>query len=190
MNTSRIAFLRWLTIYTTPSIAIHVGLSWLDKCFESGSQTVAHELATVAVGILQETMRGGGNARGNKMAALDLSRILVQGLNTAVKKGFRYQVTTLLDDRITMFSDAVERGDEPNANSLSEVGVILMTAAIDGGLAEAEIGEDWSITEHLSKSWVKALDRAPPNRKELVETLINRRADEFNYFTRDRKSVV
>jgi hypothetical protein len=118
------------------------------------SRKLSGELANIAIKILQETLRKPADPRRNKVEAMAFSKIFVRALNKAVKQGFKDRVVTLLDDRATMSSNAIEREHKWEAVNLSEVSIVLMTAAMEEGSTEVQIGtrNNWSITEYLAKS--------------------------------------
>jgi hypothetical protein len=120
------------------------------------SRKLSGELANIAIKILQETLRkpAESDPQRNKVEAMAFSKIFVRALNKAVKEGFKDRVVTLLDDRATVFSNAIEREHKWEALNLSEVGIVLMTVAMEEGSTEVQIGtrNDWSITEYLAKS--------------------------------------
>jgi hypothetical protein len=164
---------------------MEAGTRMLEMAFGFKERDIALELATVAMKVLQGVLEQGGNCQRNKATARALSKALVRGLNRAVKNCFRDQVVDLLDNRTRMFGEAIRKNDERNAGNHSEVGMILLIAAIEEGpTEEAEIEGYWSITEYLSKSWVTELGRAESTMRPLVQKLVNRRTDEFNDFTK------
>ncbi|EHK19269.1 uncharacterized protein TRIVIDRAFT_204009 [Trichoderma virens Gv29-8] len=167
-----------------PHIAF--GMQLLGTALKDKRPKLANGLAGLGIDILRYTLELQHN-KDRKAIARRLSKVVVSGLNDAVKSGFRDQVVIIIEGQSRIFSDAIRMGDEQATSTIAQVGIILLMDSIED--SPAELQPSWSITQYLSRIMVLELDRGLLTTRPLVERCMDTIMEEFfTDFTKEKNN--
>jgi hypothetical protein len=167
----------WFEIPALANEFMTIGTRLLVLFFEEDQDRLALDMSTIGIRLLQKSVKRKSGKRRHGATLEEVSKTFVRGLNEARRRGYEDRMNALMDDRIGLFIDAIQKNDGDGASNFSKLGIVLLMASIEEAMKKRI---DPSTTKYLSRYWVEAMDSAAENRQPLVQALINTRASDMN----------